>query len=261
MRLIATSSVAVALAVFAAGCGQTSMQRAGTGAGVGAIAGGLIGGPIGALAGAGVGAAGGLSRDTIEERTDAAVGEGINVAQRQIDQMGQEGRPASPAMQREQTAMGDGGPSDRDRMRSRSSGPRLTNEQVREAQVALADLGLYEGQIDGLYGWRSIGAVRQFQERHDMPKTGMLTTGVQQEIQQVAMNNPSQRRGAAGGTTGEATSPREQTIPRMDESRGQSGSQTKLGADANPIAVERADVPQSGAEEQNTTSNEQRRSQ
>jgi peptidoglycan hydrolase-like protein with peptidoglycan-binding domain len=45
---------------------------------------------------------------------------------------------------------------------------------VRKAQRVLEDLGYNTGPIDGLWGPKTRGAVRQFQADNELPITGML---------------------------------------------------------------------------------------
>src|SRR5690606_11916497 len=53
----------------------------------------------------------------------------------------------------------------------------LTNRQVREAQIALTRLGIFTDRIDGLYGRRTIRAVKEFQAQQD----GLRYTGALDE--------------------------------------------------------------------------------
>ena len=45
---------------------------------------------------------------------------------------------------------------------------------VRKAQRVLTDLGYNPGPIDGLWGPKTRGAVRQFQSENELPVTGLL---------------------------------------------------------------------------------------
>ena len=70
----------------------------------------------------------------------------------------------------------------------------LTNRQVREAQEGLRMLGLYDGPIDGLYGRRSIAAVKDFQEAHDgLRLTGMLDAPTRRAIREAAAQHAAAR--------------------------------------------------------------------
>ena len=48
---------------------------------------------------------------------------------------------------------------------------RSKRSEIRRLQQMLADLGHYEGRIDGLFGSGTLQAVESFQEKHDLPKT------------------------------------------------------------------------------------------
>ena len=48
---------------------------------------------------------------------------------------------------------------------------RSQRSEIRKLQRMLADLGHYEGRIDGLFGSGTLQAVESFQEEHDLPKT------------------------------------------------------------------------------------------
>lgn len=142
----------VMLALLTAGCGETKMKRATTGAAGGALFGAMVGGPIGALVGAGIGGAGGAW--TAEERPE------IEYARVEVPP----DIPPAPVRQ------------------ARSEPPRdaevLTNRQVREAQIALTRLGIFKDRIDGLYGRRTIRAVKEFQAQQD----GLRYTGALDEL-------------------------------------------------------------------------------
>src|SRR5579883_2267049 len=68
-----------------------------------------------------------------------------------------------------------------DRSGAGAGGP--TNQQVREAQQKLKDLGLYQGRVDGLYGRQTIAAVDKFQSDNNLPRTGALNDETQQRLQ------------------------------------------------------------------------------
>jgi len=72
--------------------------------------------------------------------------------------------------------------------RSGAAGP--TNQQVREAQQKLKDLGLYQGRVDGLYGRQTIAAVDKFQSDNKLPRTGALNDATQQRLQTAQAKQP-----------------------------------------------------------------------
>jgi len=152
----------IGLAFLAAACGETTQQRATTGAASGAAVGAVAGGPVGAVVGAGAGAVGGAYRDEADTTVD-----------RQADKIASDEARSSGA-QPAATRSG------------MHEGPQLRNEDVRDAQTALQDLGLYDGQIDGLYGRQTIGAVSEFQARQGIPRTGALDRRTMDDLQAVA---------------------------------------------------------------------------
>ena len=167
MRIIAP----LGLALLTVACGETTEQRATTGALGGAAVGAVAGGPVGALVGAGVGAAGGANRETIEQRADTAVGN-------QTETLAGMAR------------------SDQEAVDS------LTNDDVRDAQTALKSLGLYDGEIDGLYGWRTIQAVGRYQAQNNLPETRALDDHTIEQLQAAAANSAEKpQRGADQSST------------------------------------------------------------
>jgi hypothetical protein len=141
--------------MFAVACGETRTQQATTGAAAGALAGGIVGGPVGALVGAGVGAVGGAYKETVEPQADRAVASAFNEVDREV-----------------QTAVNPDAP--------------ISNQDVRQAQASLTQMGLYDGEIDGIYGKRTARAVRDFQVRENLPRTGSLDDRTKRELQMAA---------------------------------------------------------------------------
>ncbi len=150
----------VGLALVTAACGATDEQRAASGGLSGAAAGAVVGGPVGAVVGGTAGAVGGLYRDEAEqeiaERTD--------------------GQAQSASGQRPQAQWEQGG--------------QLTNAEVRRAQETLQQMGLYDGEIDGLYGPRTMRAVEQYQQRQGLPQTAALDDNTLQSLQQQTAGQP-----------------------------------------------------------------------
>jgi len=54
------------------------------------------------------------------------------------------------------------------------SSQNLSSTQVRQAQTALKQQGLYNGQIDGKFGPQTRAAVSQFQKKNGLPQTAAL---------------------------------------------------------------------------------------
>lgn len=161
------------IALLSTACGQSQLQRAGTGAAGGALAGGLIAGPFGALAGAGIGAAGGAYRETVDETVDEQT---ENLAEAVLT----DDRDRSAAASRRD--MSAAAPADRTSRERAAVEDGLTNREVREAQTTLRDLGLYEGAVDGIYGPRTISAVGDFQAQQNLPRTGALTDRTKRQL-------------------------------------------------------------------------------
>jgi len=202
MRTWMVLPVGFALAV--AGCGQTDLQRGSTGAATGALAGAAVAGPAGALVGGGAGAAAGVYREQADELVDTGAEE--------IDEAVPETGPG----------IGGAGAADRTGTQARAdgtgrsaaaAGPPLTNAEVRDAQQALVEQGLYTGEIDGLYGPRTIAAVQEFQRRQGLASDGTLDADTLANLRQTAQ------------TGGGATPPTAQPQPRAQQPQGRTGGQ------------------------------------
>lgn len=158
----------VGLALITAACGATDEQRAASGGLGGAAAGAVVGGPVGAVVGGAAGATGGLYRDEAEAEIAERTG----------------GETPSTSAQRPQAQSAQAG----------EQAGQLSNEDVREAQVVLQDMGLYDGQIDGLYGPRTMRAVEQYQQRQGLPQTAALDQNTRQSLQQQTAAQPQDQR-------------------------------------------------------------------
>ena len=62
------------------------------------------------------------------------------------------------------------------------TGAATTPDQIRQAQQALADQGLYKGKIDGVVGRQTRRAVRQFQKTHHLSQTARLDADTMQAL-------------------------------------------------------------------------------
>ena len=186
--------IPVLSAAALAACGETTEQRATTGAVGGGATGAVVGGPVGAVAGAGIGAVAGANREKIDAGTDKATA----AAEEKI-------ADATDQSARQQPT--------RARSAERVAGPDLTNAEVKEAQTALRNMGLYEGQIDGLYGPKTMAAVGKFQQQNNLPQTQALTEQTQQKLQQMAasgsgmQNQGSQERQPPSGQAPDSQPP------------------------------------------------------
>lgn len=179
MRAWLIAPLGLGLALMTAGCGDTQGQRATTGALSGVAFGAAVGGPIGALIGGAAGAGVGAERPQV----DAAVNTGSNKAQAAVNSaMGDMGisRTASagtPSVENTAKAAG-----------AADNGPPLSHQQVRQAQTQLKRDGINPGPVDGIYGPRTIAAVKQFQARNNLPQTGALNGLTEQRLQTASAN-------------------------------------------------------------------------
>lgn len=154
------------LALLTAACGTNDEQRAASGGLGGAAAGALVGGPVGAVVGGAAGATGGALRDDAERKIDEA----------HADDSASSRQTAQTTQTTQTTGTGSG----------------LTNREVRNAQEALRDMGLYDGQIDGLYGPRTQMAVERYQQRQGLPITAALDDRTRSSLRQQSASRPQQ---------------------------------------------------------------------
>lgn len=153
MRTWMIAPLGLALALGA--CGNTQEEEAASGGVGGAAAGALVGGPVGAVVGAGAGAAAGAYGD---EAIDAV----------SSDQATAEGdRDLYPAQDQQQ-----------------ASAQGMTDATIRDAQRTLQDMGLYQGQVDGIVGPKTRAAVSQYQTRQGIEQTGRLDRQTLQSLDQ-----------------------------------------------------------------------------
>lgn len=71
-----------------------------------------------------------------------------------------------------------------------SSTERVTNEMLASAQRKLQDMGLFSGQVDGLYGPKTAEAIRAFELRAGLPAKGALDARVIDLIIGTTISNP-----------------------------------------------------------------------
>jgi peptidoglycan hydrolase-like protein with peptidoglycan-binding domain len=211
------------LALAVSGCGQTDLQRGSTGAATGALAGAAVAGPVGALVGGGAGAAAGVYREQADDLVDQSA-ETIDEAVPATG-IGSGGAEASQRGEQTRSAARSGRPAE-------AAGPPLTNADVRDAQQALADLGLYTGRIDGLYGPRTIAAVQEFQRQQGMQSDGTLDADTMANLRQSAQ--------AGGG----ASPPSGQPQPRAQQAPGQQGGLQQGGTQQGQASAPPPPQPQ-----------------
>ncbi len=135
-----------------AACGSTPEERGLTGAGIGAAGGAVIGAVTGlsVVQGALIGAGAAGLTGALTDESDINLG-------KPIWDWGEDDAAAAPAAPTA-AAAAPAAASDR--------------QLVRDIQVGLAQLGYDPGPIDGLLGPRSRGAIRQYQQQHELPVDG-----------------------------------------------------------------------------------------
>ncbi len=147
-----------------------------------------------------IGAAGGAATGAYREQLETEGDQLVNRTAAKIDRDANEGAQAAAQPQDQQTWVRE---SQRSQRITLTTSNDLTNATVREAQQRLDKLGLYKGNINGLYGRRTISAVGVFQQQQDLPVSLALDARTQRELQMASVNpgiNPS------SGTTGNVTS-------------------------------------------------------
>lgn len=139
-------------------CGSTTEESAATGGLGGAAIGAVAGGPVGAVIGLGAGAATGAGVEAGQER-------GLI--------------PPEPGDQPAQHT---------------AANQTAGNQDVRRAQTALREHGLYDGPIDGVSGPRTRHALTEFQRRQGLPQTARLDTATRGALQSEVATLPEERR-------------------------------------------------------------------
>jgi peptidoglycan hydrolase-like protein with peptidoglycan-binding domain len=172
MRIAVLSLAALGLALAA--CGNTDEKRAASGGLAGAGTGLLVGGPVGAAVGAAAGGLGGAALDEgAEKKAERAVSDIKN------------GDRASPDM-----TAGSGA--------SSPSSAKAKTADVRRAQEALKERGLYTAEVDGRMGPKTKQALREFQRREGLPETATLDN---RTMQRLAGASPTRTGSATGGAS------------------------------------------------------------
>jgi peptidoglycan hydrolase-like protein with peptidoglycan-binding domain len=197
-----------------AGCGETTEQRATTGAVGGGAAGAVVGGPVGAVAGAGIGALAGANREKVDEGTNKAT----DATREKI----------ASATERSGSA------TTTSRSADRVAGPGPTNEEVKQAQTALHNMGLYDGKIDGIYGRKTVAAVGKFQEKNSLRRTGTLDAPTQEKLQQLASSNGGT--GDSSGSSDSSSTGGTRVNPQSPSGQGTPGGQPGVQPEAPPSA-------------------------
>lgn len=145
---------AMAAMALLAGCGSDVQESAATGGLGGAAIGALAGGPVGAVIGAGAG---------------GAAGTGVQVG---------EEKGVIPPLPGEHPV----------------GAHAQASQDVRRAQTALRDQGLYDGPIDGIAGRRTHAALSEYQRRNNLPQTARLDDRTRDALNANVAQVPEERR-------------------------------------------------------------------
>lgn len=138
------------------GCGSNVEQSAASGGLGGAAIGAVAGGPIGAAIGLGAGAAAGTGVEVGQER-------GVI--------------PPEPGDQPAAVASTNAG-----------------SAEMRQAQLALREHGLYDGPVDGISGPRTRHALSEYQRRQGLPQTARLDGPTRDSLRDEVAALPEERR-------------------------------------------------------------------
>jgi peptidoglycan hydrolase-like protein with peptidoglycan-binding domain len=91
--------------------------------------------------------------------------------------------------------------------RGESAQPQMSQDDIRQAQERLQELGYYDGAIDGIYGPKTAEAMRAYQQVQGLPVTGTLDQETAQALQIGATAETAETALASGavGTAAGAT--------------------------------------------------------
>lgn len=108
----------------------------------------------------------------------------------------------------------------------------LNQQEIRQVQTQLKQMGLYQGEVDGIVGPQTQQAVRQFQQQRGVEQTATLDRQLMQQIMDSgssATGGGTGQSGQGGGTgqvgTGGAASPGIQVTPGGTGTTGTTGNQ------------------------------------
>ena len=192
---------ATAIALLLAGCGTSTVDRAGSGAGIGAGTGAVIGalaGGVGAPVGAAIGAGVGGATGALTSPSDINLGTPIweRAGENQSGSASYQNTTASAVWEQ---------PS-RTGFESTGNFPsRIGEDTVKVVQTKLRTAGLYNGPVDGIVGPRTSEAIEQYQSQAGLQQSGRLDQPtlaklIDVEGTQNAMK-PEQGNAGAAGTT------------------------------------------------------------
>ncbi len=91
--------------------------------------------------------------------------------------------------------------------RGESAQPQMSQDDIRQAQERLQELGYYDGAIDGIYGPKTAEAMRTYQQAQGLPVTGTLDQETARALQIGATAETAEAALASGavGTAAGAT--------------------------------------------------------
>ncbi|HXR85972.1 MAG TPA: peptidoglycan-binding domain-containing protein [Stellaceae bacterium] len=127
---------------------------------------------------------------------------------------------------------------------SSSAAGGASQEDIRQAQEALQDQGLYHGQIDGKWGPQTKQAVSQFQKKNGLKQSAQLDQQTLDDLQ-----NNSSSGSMSGGSSSSGRSPNSSSSfnsGSSGSSSGVSGGNGPATTQTNPGGQNRSSVP-SGA--------------
>jgi peptidoglycan hydrolase-like protein with peptidoglycan-binding domain len=118
---------------------------------------------------------------------------------------------------------------------SSSAAGGASEEDIRQAQEALQDQGLYHGQIDGKWGPQTKQAVSQFQKKNGLKQTAQLD---QQTLDDLQNNSGGS---SSGGSSSSGRSPNgSSSFNSSGSSSGMSGGNGPATTQTNPGGQNRA---------------------
>lgn len=92
--------------------------------------------------------------------------------------------------------------------------PSIGNADIAEMQEKLSKLGLFDGTVDGYYGPKTADAIRAFEARYGLPRTGAATPQVIEAVRR-ATSNTSQAPAPAAQPVPVAEAPAAQPMPDL----------------------------------------------
>jgi peptidoglycan hydrolase-like protein with peptidoglycan-binding domain len=129
---------------------------------------------------------------------------------------------------------------------SNSAAGGASQDDIRQAQEALQDQGLYHGQVDGKWGPQTKQAVSQFQKKNGLKQSAQLD---QQTLDDLQNNSSGSSSGSmSGGSSSSGRSPNSSSSfnSGSGSSSGMSGGNGPATTQTNPGGQNRSSVP-SGA--------------